>query len=362
VAQQSIDLKRYFNEPLVTRLLPGGHKCLLPIASCLVIAFFFLASFFPKHHPFEVTAVLFLALSVLAGVQHATSIPTAVPLLFEDVVHVMLGTLAAQLAIRSGGLAAVEAAPLVAALAWLSGRLSLLDPRVLPASVYCGAFAGMTASHVLPTTGWVTLAGILAGILYSLARHFWVGIGGKLGTLAFAATAVTVVVAHFSGWSQQGTAPPSINASLPWQLAIVGIAIVCVPFTYWLSEHRKLGAVCASAVPTAVFGLGINLLGAPWHSKMLPLVAAWLGSSFAGMTSMERLAGRHWMLPMIGLICGLMLVGAGPRLHGFGGLLGTNALVSVLAGLGIARLLAAITLSFAKQARSASPSAAPAGQ
>ena len=108
--------------------------------------------------------------------------------------------------------------------------------------------------------------------------------------------------------------------------------MISVPLTFWLSEHRKLGAVCASAVPTAVLGLSINLLSAPWHAKLLPLLAAWLGASFVGMTSMERLAGRHWMLPMLGLICGLMMVGAGPRLHGFGGLLGTNALVSVLAG------------------------------
>ena len=362
MAQQSIDLKRYFNEPLVSRLLPGGHKCLHPIGWSLVIGFFFLASFFPKHHPVAITAVAFLGLSVVAGVLHATSLPVTVPFFFEDVVHVMLGTLAAQFAIRSGGLSAVQAAPLVAALAWLSGRISLLDPRVLPASIYCGAFAGMTASHVLPTTGWVALAGVVAGILYSLAKHFWVGIGGKLGTIAFAATAVTVVMARFTGWNHQSPATPSAEVSLPWQLAIVGVGIVCVPLTYWLSEICKLGAVCASAVPSAVLGLGINLLHTPWHSKMLPLVAAWLGASFAGMTSMERLAGRHWMLPVIGLICGLMLVGAGPRLHGFGGLLGTNALVSVLAGLGIARLLAAMMLGFQKQAREASPSTVPAGQ
>src|SRR5262249_49153253 len=59
------------------------------------------------------------------------------------------------------------------------------------------------------------------------------------------------------------------------------------------------------------------------------------------MTSVERLAGRHWTLPLIGLIYGFLSMDSGPRLHGFGGGLGTTALVSVLAAFGIARLLGA---------------------
>ena len=87
---------------------------------------------------------------------------------------------------------------MVGGLAWLSARIGLLDQRVLPASLYCGAFVGMTSSHVLPGTSWVLLAGTIAGIIYSLARHFWVGIGGKLGTIAFAGTALTVMAARLA--------------------------------------------------------------------------------------------------------------------------------------------------------------------
>ena len=50
----------------------------------------------------------------------------------------------------------------------------------------------MTAASVLPGIWRVTLAGIVAGLIYSLANHFSVGIGGKLGTIAFAGTAMTV--------------------------------------------------------------------------------------------------------------------------------------------------------------------------
>jgi hypothetical protein len=43
------------------------------------------------------------------------------------------------------------------------------------------------------------------------------------------------------------------------------------------------------------------------------------------------------MLPLLGLIFAFLFAGLGPRVHGFGGLLGTTALMSVLAGLGLAR-------------------------
>jgi len=179
------------------------------------------------------------------------------------------------------------------------------------------------------------VAGTIAGIIYSLARHFWVGIGGKLGTIAFAGTALTVMAARLTGWNHADPAASPIDGL--WLWAVFGVAIVAAIVTFWLSEPCKFGAVCASAVPSAILALGINLLSPAWQVKMLPLATAWFGASFAGMTSMERLAGRYWMLPLLGLIFGVLFAGSGPRVHGFGGLLGITALVSVMAALGLAR-------------------------
>ena len=348
MAQQAIDRARETSTSSPIRWLPSGIKWLLLAGCCLLIGLFYLSAFFPKEHAWEAIAFAFVGLSVLAGLHHATSVPAAVPLFLNDVVHVALGALAVQLAIRTGGMTAVQAAPLVGGLAWLSGRLSLLDQRVLPASLYCGAFAGMTSSHVLPSTWWVAVAGIMAGIIYSLAKHFWVGIGGKLGTIAFAGTALTVIAARLAGWNHRVPESTPIEGPMLW--AVFGVAIVAAPLTFWLSEHCKFGAVCASAVPSAVLGLSINLLHPSWQGKILPLAAAWLGASFAGMTSMERLAGRYWMLPLLGMIFGFLFVGSGPRVHGFGGLLGTTALVSVLAGLGLARWTTKNTVGSEKNA------------
>ena len=348
MAQQAIDLAREANASSFLRWLPGGSRSLLPVGCCLLIGLFYLSAFFPQHNVWEAVAFIFVGLSVLAGLHHATSVPASVPLFVEDVVHVVLGALAVQLAIRTGGMTAVQAAPLVGGLAWLSGRIGLLDQRVLPASLYCGAFAGMTSSHLLPGTLWVALAGTMAGIIYSLAKHFWVGIGGKLGTIAFAGTALTVMMARLGGWNHADAAATPIDG--PLLGAVFVVAIVAAPLTFWLSEHCKFGAVCASAVPSAVLGLSINVFSSPWQGKMLPLAAAWLGASFAGMTSTERLAGRYWMLPLLGLIFAFLFAGSGPRVHGFGGLLGTTALVSVLAGLGLARWWPTGAINSAKSA------------
>ena len=316
--------------------LVGGIKWLVPFGLWLLIGFFYLAAFFAQHTPFEAAVLVFLALSVFAGLLEATSVPAAIPvLLFDDVVHVALGALAVQFAIRSAGMTAVQAAALVGVLAWLSGRLELLSRRV-PAPIYCGAFVGMTSSQVLPTVAWVTLAGILAGILYSLATHCWMGVGGKLGTIAFAGAAITVALARVAGIDHQNLAIASVDP--PLQLAVIGVAILSVPLTYWLSEHRKFGAVFASAVPSALLVFGANLLSTSWQLKAIPLGTAWFGASFAGMTSVERLVGRHWTLPLMGLIYAVLSMNSGSRLYGFGGGLGTTALVSVLAAFGIARL------------------------
>jgi len=349
MAELSLESQRDARE--LSGVQSGVNKRVLAMGCGLLIGFFYLAAFFPQSQPLKAAVFGTLGLIVLAGLVHATSVPAAFPLLFEDVIHVMLGTWAVHLAVQSGGMGAVEAAALVGALGWLGGLPSLLGARVFPAALYCGAFAGMTSSDLLPGFWWMILAGLLAGIVYSLARHMWVGIGGKLGTMAFAGTAVTVALARFAGFNRHSLAPASLDATL--QLAIVGVSIASVCLTYWLSEHGKFGAVFASAVPTILLVFGLKLLDPSWQSKAIPLVTAWFGASFAGMTSAERLAGRHWMLPLMGLIFGFLVVGSGPRLNGFGGVSGTTALVAVLAGLGIARLAAIKTVLTTQEQRTA---------
>ena len=56
--------------------------------------------------------------------------------------------------------------------------------------IYCGAFVGMTnPNHHFPF--WLmTLNGTIAGILFCFGKSYYGGIGGKLGTIAFASVLV----------------------------------------------------------------------------------------------------------------------------------------------------------------------------
>jgi hypothetical protein len=56
---------------------------------------------------------------------------------------------------------------------------------------FCASFVGMAAEERIPTPGAMLLAGGTAGVGFVGAAPYFVGFGGKLGTIAFAACLVT---------------------------------------------------------------------------------------------------------------------------------------------------------------------------
>ncbi|HBG02484.1 MAG TPA: hypothetical protein DDW87_13105 [Firmicutes bacterium] len=63
--------------------------------------------------------------------------------------------------------------------------------------LYLGAFVGMSSVLRFPTYGPLIVAGLLGGFLFELVDDCWIGVGGRLGTIA--ATAVVVVLAITGG-------------------------------------------------------------------------------------------------------------------------------------------------------------------
>ncbi|MCK0159148.1 hypothetical protein [Allomuricauda sp. F6463D] len=68
--------------------------------------------------------------------------------------------------------------------------------KQLPASIYCGAFVGMSSVETTPSIDFVIAAGLLAGLFFMTSKNLFLGIGGKLGTMAFAG----VTIATFIYW------------------------------------------------------------------------------------------------------------------------------------------------------------------
>ncbi|WP_417872050.1 hypothetical protein [Winogradskyella sp.] len=57
--------------------------------------------------------------------------------------------------------------------------------KQIPISIYCGAFVGMSSIETSPSILFVFAAGCLAGLLLMISKNLYLGVGGKLGTMAF---------------------------------------------------------------------------------------------------------------------------------------------------------------------------------
>jgi hypothetical protein len=61
----------------------------------------------------------------------------------------------------------------------------------LPAAIYCGAFIGMSSAGVAPNYLFILTASFFTAVLLILSKNLFAGVGGKLGTLAFAGVVIT---------------------------------------------------------------------------------------------------------------------------------------------------------------------------
>lgn len=194
--------------------------------------------------------------------------------------------------------------------------------------IYCGAFVAMTSSAILTNIWWIAGAGLLAGVLWSMSREAWVGIGGKMGTVALGAVLLTDLFA-----SDVHRLGPGAHA-LASGRAIGGILVIgfiSAPLTWWLAHRRGWGAVLGSAVPTLIFAGVLQYAPHLFADSSKVLTVAWLGASFVGMTAPTRVSSPWIMIPIAGVLYGSLQILFGKYLAGEGGIAGATALISVFA-------------------------------
>ena len=288
--------------------------------------------------------VLFGALLVPAayGLIHTTrALPRGLRPRTIDLALTMGSALVVALGVREAGLSPVLVASLIGVVAAI---VSTFHNRIAHAAVplYCGAFAGMTSELVLADWPAVALSGLVAGVLVSLLRATWDGVGGKLGLLAFGGVYLTALLARALG--MMGAGAPVLELDGADRLAIVAVPPIAAAVT-WALRHRGLSPVMASAAPTAVFTILLMLLDnrTPLGDMMVfsvtPLCVAWFGGSFIGMTSPGRVGGRLWPLLIAATLFGVLQIGFKPKIAGFGGDFGASAVVAVLAMVGLIELV-----------------------
>lgn len=91
--------------------------------------------------------------------------------------------------LQKQGFSVVVASSLVGLLGALIGHYTSIQH--LPLVIFAGSFVGMTSVSVgsLPI---VAIAGMLAGYIYTISLNVFSGFGGRLGTIAFVSTIVSL--------------------------------------------------------------------------------------------------------------------------------------------------------------------------
>jgi hypothetical protein len=234
---------------------------------------------------------------------------------------VMLGGLLAYIFSQDFGMGPVVAAGLVAIIAHLT-----FPNYGVPA--YCGAFVGMTSEILFYSHLEVAIASMIAGIVFILAREVFIGLGGKLGSIALIGTAL----AGF-GLNRAFLSTPISD----WRTnsIVILIALIAAPITYFFNRHNDNGPVLASGVVGLASGLILPTLF-PIQGQTFAVVA--ICASFTGMTSKER-CPNFWHMLTAGFFTGMIFIYSTPLLGGAGGKLGTIAFGSVLSACGYSRII-----------------------
>ncbi len=66
--------------------------------------------------------------------------------------------------------------------------------KKLPAAIYCGSFVGMSSVEISPSVGFIVTAGVLTGVFFMLSKNLFLGLGGKLGSVAFLGVVVVYLL------------------------------------------------------------------------------------------------------------------------------------------------------------------------
>lgn len=111
---------------------------------------------------------------------------------------------------------------------------------------------------------------------------------------------------------------------------IVIVSMLSAISTFYLSEHRKQGAVRASALLSLIVGILFSLfkskIPVEYYSQ-IPI--AFIGASFVGMVSSRAL--KHFRLVgFAGFIFGIIYINSSHFFKGYGGALGTSASISIM--------------------------------
>jgi hypothetical protein len=77
---------------------------------------------------------------------------------------------------------------------YVPGLLRIKDSKDYVAPIYCGAFIGMSSALIFPNVSWLLFSSVLSALLFIISKNIYLGVGGKLGAIAFMGVSITLLV------------------------------------------------------------------------------------------------------------------------------------------------------------------------
>ncbi|MCD2202671.1 hypothetical protein [Halobacterium sp. KA-6] len=204
------------------------------------------------------------------------------------------------------------------------GLVAGLAAPSVAVAVYCGSFVGMASPALFPTSVGVATAGFAAGVGLVAADGVFDGVGGKLGTLAFAgclAAAATMPASFPSG------------TTLPTSTLLVAAPVAAMAAVVAFHLHAKRGH--STVVASALVGVfAVMLRPALSLVTNAPLATVAFCASFVGMSAPRRLHSNR-VVALAGALAAVVFLLTSPVFGGAGGKLGTTAFVACTAVVGV---------------------------
>lgn len=263
------------------------------------------------------------------------SVAGAFWLQLREIMVIVLSTIITFIAIDGAGLHPVVASVCVGLAGSSLPAFGAINRTTLHACIYTGSFAGMCSGSMITGLHEVVNIGMATGVVALLFRDRFVGIGGKMGTMAFAGNVLWL-------WSDALRFGGLVGANLVVP-AIAGVA--CGAFaTFELvqrSEVLKKRIVAASATVTLGFCLLWILLASLWEGwpQFLDFEqsVAWVFcGTFMGM-SVHRSIDRATISIAV-LLLGAVFPFVFSMVGLYGGALGFLAFVSLLMALALKKI------------------------
>ncbi len=190
---------------------------------------------------------------------------------------------------------------------------------------YSGSCGGMIGVYLSSHWSIALLVGVVTGLVYILFKPYFLGVGGRGGSLPYTATILTVRLLLNLNPEQRTPIEPNLIVSSFFILVFVTF------LTFLLHKYKILSVVKAAMVVSLIFAL---LIPTDYYT----LTTAMFAGTIVGMSIEERLDGYFHLLA-VAIICFILFVPSFHILDGIGGKLGILCLISYYSSNGLKILL-----------------------